>query len=125
MCYSIRVVIPEKLRNKVLEEIHEGHLGVVKMKTLARSFVWWSGIDQDIEHLVRGCDGCHQYRHHTPSATVHPLEWPQRPWQRVHVDFAGPVQGSMFLVMVDAFSKWQEVIPMTTTTTSKTIEVCR
>ena len=38
--WGIRVIVPTTLRNKVLDELHEGHLGVVKMKTLARGFVW-------------------------------------------------------------------------------------
>ena len=27
--------------------------------------------------------------------------WPTRPWQRIHVDFAGPFNGQMFLLVVD------------------------
>ena len=37
--WGMRVVIPNKLRERVLEELHDGHLGVVKMKALARSYV--------------------------------------------------------------------------------------
>ena len=53
-----RVVIPVKLRNKVLSELHEGHLGIVKMKSLAHSYIWWPKIDKDIEHLAKSCPGC-------------------------------------------------------------------
>ena len=42
---------------------------------------------------------------------------------RIHVDFAGPFQGATFMVVVDAHSKWLEVIPMSSTTTEKTIAV--
>ncbi|XP_055996138.1 uncharacterized protein LOC125671294 isoform X1 [Ostrea edulis] len=42
--WGVRVIIPAKLRDQVLSQIHEGHLGVVKMKTLARRFCWWPGI---------------------------------------------------------------------------------
>ena len=35
--WGMRVVIPNKLQDRVLEELHHGHLGVVKMKALARS----------------------------------------------------------------------------------------
>ena len=45
--------------------------------------------------------------------------------QRIHVDFMGPFQGKMFLVVMDAYSKWPEVFMMQTTTTSKTIECLR
>ena len=48
-----------------------------------------------------------------------------RPWQRVHVDFAGPFQGKMFLLVVDAHSKWPEVVNMTTTSAQCTIEELR
>ena len=58
-----------------------------------------------------------------PSAVpVHPWEWPSSPWQQIHFDFAGPFFNSMFLVVVDAHSRWLEVERMNTTTSEKTIE---
>ena len=53
-----RVVIPVKLRNQVLTELHEGHVGIVKMKSLARSYIWWPKIEKDVEHLAKSCPGC-------------------------------------------------------------------
>lgn len=53
----------------ILDELHIGHLGVVKMKELARSFVWWPNIDQQIEHLVKECVERQQiqiWHHYTP-----------------------------------------------------------
>ena len=45
-------------------------------------------------------------RPQTPPAPTHCWEVPKQPWNRVHVDFAGPFMDSMFLVLVvDAFSK--------------------
>ena len=40
------MVIPSKLREKVLEELHESHPGIVRMKAVASSHVWWPGIDE-------------------------------------------------------------------------------
>ena len=51
--------------------------------------------------------------------------WPTRPWQRKHVGFAGPFNGQMFLLVVDAKSKWIEVFPMHSTTASTTIRALR
>lgn len=58
----------------------------------------------------------------TPNLTpLHPWPWPAAPWQRIHIDFAGPFEGRMFFVVVDAHSKWPEVIVMDSTTSEKTI----
>ena len=54
--------IPIKLCSQVLDQIHEGHLGVVKMKSFTRSLVWWPNIDKDLESLAKKCEGCQQNR---------------------------------------------------------------
>ena len=52
---------------------------------------------------------------------LHPWSWPTAPWKRIHVDYAGPFLGNMYLVVVDAHSKWAEVIITTSTTSENTI----
>ncbi|CAH8540722.1 unnamed protein product, partial [Schistosoma mattheei] len=46
---------------------------------------------------------------------------PEEPWSRIHVDFAGPFQGTYFLVCVDAYSKWPEIFPINQITSQQTI----
>lgn len=123
--WGARVVIPPKLRQRVLSVIHEGHLGVVKMKGLARSFVWWPGIDEKLEELAKTCYGCQQTQKSPPTAPLHVWEWPTKPWQRVHIDYAGPFLDHMYLVVVDAHSKWPEVFCTKTATSAKTVELLR
>ena len=66
------MIIPETLRSVLLDELHQGHVGIVKMKNVACSYIWWLSIDRDIENLARNCDGCLQ-THSRPSAVVlHP-----------------------------------------------------
>lgn len=125
LLWGNRVIIPMSLQSRLLEELHQGHIGVVKMKSLARSHMWWPGIDKDIESLAKGCTGCQEVKHSLPAAPIHPWEWPSRPWERIHIDFAGPFLNSMFLVIVDAYSKWPEVIMMKSTTATNTVEVLR
>ncbi|XP_056089739.1 uncharacterized protein K02A2.6-like [Rhinichthys klamathensis goyatoka] len=122
---GMRVVVPLKLRKRVLEELHTGHPGIVRMKAIARSYVWWPGIDADIELCVKMCQSCQQIQKMPSQAPLHPWEWPSKPWERIHVDFAGPCEGHMYLVVVDAHSKWPEVQLMTSTTAERTIEVLR
>ena len=61
----------------------------------------------------------------SPAAPLHPWVWPDTPWKRVHVDFAGPFQREMFFIIIDAHSKWPEVITMSSTTSGYTIEALR
>ena len=58
LLWGMRVVIPELCRKDVLKELHASHPGMVKMKSLARVYVWWPKIDNDIEQMVRECDSC-------------------------------------------------------------------
>ncbi|XP_055493550.1 uncharacterized protein K02A2.6-like [Leucoraja erinacea] len=53
--WGYRVVVPESLNNKIMNELHAEHPGIVSMKSIARSFVYWPGIDGDIESLVSKC----------------------------------------------------------------------
>lgn len=53
-----RLVIPQVLRERVLELAHEGHQGIVKMKCRLRSKVWWPKMDADAEKLCKSCHGC-------------------------------------------------------------------
>ncbi|VVC41753.1 Ribonuclease H-like domain,Integrase, catalytic core,Reverse transcriptase domain [Cinara cedri] len=116
-----RVVIPSKSRKQILDELHSTHLGVVKMKAVARSYVWWPKIDLQIENLVKSCDFCMQLRQNPRKSELIPWNRPSGVWQRVHIDFFGPFHNSYFLVVLDAFSKWLEVKEMRSITASNTI----
>ncbi|KAM7281410.1 uncharacterized protein ISCGN_005791, partial [Ixodes scapularis] len=110
LLWGCRVIIPEQARDQVLELLHTTHPGIVRMKALARSTVWWPGIDQDIERNVRTCLPCQETRPQPARARLDPWEIARNPWSRIHSDFAGPFQGKVFLLVVDAHSKWLEVI---------------
>ena len=123
--WGMRVVVPSKLQNKVLDELHQGHQGAAKMKGLARNYVWWPGIDQALEKVAQKCVSCQEHKSLPPKVPLHPWSWPSAPWERIHVDFCGPIDGKMLFVVVDAYSKWPEIYPLSSTTTSKTITILR
>ena len=55
-----RIIIPLKLREEILNRIHDGHLGITKCRARARESVWWPGLSSDIENLVTKCHKCIQ-----------------------------------------------------------------
>ena len=123
--WGIRALIPKKLQSQLLQELHRDHPGISRMKAVARGYFWWPGLDQEIADMVAECQTCLAVKHSPTTSVLHPWEWPPRPWQCVHIDFAGPFQGANFLVAVDAHSKWPEVEVMGSTTAARTIEVLR
>ena len=120
--WGTRVLVPPPGRKQILEELHATHPGVSRMKSLARCYIWWPQMDSDIENLVRSCTVCQETRPSPASAPLHPWTWPDKPWSRLHLDFAGPLLGKMYLVLVDAHSKWMDVIVMSDITSAQTIE---
>ena len=74
-----RVVVPCKLRARVVEELHRNHPGISRMKALARSYLWWPGLDKDLESCVQGCGPCQTVRNAPAPAPLHPWLWPAKP----------------------------------------------
>ena len=95
------------------------------MKALARNHVWWSGIDKELEALVKSCPDCAVVKQMSAKAPLHLWSWPTKLWERIHLDFTGPFMGKSFLIIVDAYSMWSEVIEMSSTTAAKTITILR
>lgn len=123
LLWGYRLIPPETLRKKILNMLHEGHLGIVKMKNIARGYFWWPALDKEIESVTKSCSGCATSQPDPLKAPLHPWQWPEKPWQRIHVDYAGPLMNCMFLVVVDAHTKWAEIIPTSKATSTSTIHI--
>ncbi|UYV62509.1 K02A2.6-like [Cordylochernes scorpioides] len=104
-----KVVVPKSLQLEVLKDLHSTHLGIVKMKQLARRYCTWKNIDKDIENLVKSCKDCLSTQNNPPKAPVHHWDPPSTNWERIHLDYAGPFQGYYYLVLIDAKSRWAEI----------------
>ena len=126
LLWGNRVIIPPQGRKKVLEELHAAYYGIFRMKSLARSYMWWPNMDAEIEAKVKIVLNVRKIgsSHHQYLCYV-PWEWPSKPWARLHIDHAGPIMGKMFLVIVDSYSKWLEVRIVHSTTAICTIQELR
>ena len=120
-----RIIVPKPGRATMLKLLHSSHSGVVKMKALARSYIWWPGIDLQMEQLSQQCAQCEENARQPTRAPLRPWLFPQEPWKRVHLDYAGPIENRMILVAVDAYSKWISAMVVRSSTSEVTIEQLR
>ena len=125
LLWESRVVIPPQGRSQVMDILHETHPGMSRMKGLARGYVWWPGMDKAIEERARSCSTCQTHQKVPPKAPMHPWEWPHQPWSRIHVDYAGPFMGKMFLLIIDAHSKWLDIYMTNSSNAETTVEKLR
>ena len=50
LLWGNRVIIPPPERQILLEKLHQTHPGIVRMKSLARTIIWWPKMDADCRH---------------------------------------------------------------------------
>ena len=87
-------------------EFFTGHPSISRMKSLMGSFVHWRRIDRNIERLYKG------FALTTKAPPIKFKLWAETdcPLPCLHIDFAGPLNGSYYLIVVDNFSKWPEIL---------------
>ena len=90
LLYSERDVIPKTLQKRILHDFLTGHPGINRMKSLMRSYVFWPGMDSDVTDMVSKCKGC-ILATKSPPTSQEPWTKTDRPWSRIHIDFAGPI----------------------------------
>ena len=115
-----RIIIPESMRNEILEQLHAGHQGIEKTRLRAKSTVFWPGINADIEKHVKQCDECQK---HQASAT--------RDYNNeIETTYPFEILGSdifmwdnkNFLILVDYFTSYFFVRPLNDITSNTVIK---
>ena len=117
-----RLLIPEKLRDRLVDLAHEGHQGLTKTKQRLRSKVWWAGIDRQVEAKCKTCHGCQLVGLPTPPEPLKHSEFPSQPWQDLAANLMGPLpSGEYVFVVVDYYSRYFEVDILTSVTSASII----
>ena len=118
LMWGSRVIIPTPGKEAILAELHECHPGIV------RSHVASCGGQASTTRSwikVRACEMCQQQTNAPHTTKLHQWEWAGQPWHRIHVDYAGPMDGKMVLVIIDAHSKYIDVHVVNAAISSATI----
>lgn len=117
-----RVVIPPSLRKLMLKRIHEGHMGIEKCQRRARDVMWWPGMSTDIEHTVQDCEACQRHRAANCREPLAPHPVPELPWEVLAADIF-EFRGKNYLLVVDYYSKFVEVVSLPNLNSSSVINV--
>ncbi|XP_064462264.1 uncharacterized protein K02A2.6-like [Ornithodoros turicata] len=114
-----RLVIPEKAQMQVIQLAHQGRQGLVKTKQLIREKVWFPGIDQKTEAVMKSCAACQTTVEEKRVSPLMMTPLPDGPWQSIAADFAGPLPGNSYLlVVVDEYSRFPIVATLSSLTTT-------
>ena len=90
------------------------------MKALARGYAYWPNMDKQLEDLAHTCAKCQLAAKLSRKSTLSSWPVPDSTWSRLHIDFARSTNGQSFLLVVDAYSKWPEIFPMSRITSEET-----
>ena len=90
------IIVPKKLRSRIVALAHAGHQGVVKTKSLMRSKIWFPGIDKMVERAVASCYECQVGDTKRTYEALRPSEMPRKPWTEVSGDFYGPFKDGSY-----------------------------
>ena len=106
-----------------MQKLHQGHQGIQRCRLRARSSVWWPAISRQINDLAKRCPEC--VRDLTPRCEpLIPTTLPDYPWQKVASDLF-QLKGVNYLVVVDYFSRYPEVIKLKSTTSTAIVEALK
>ena len=116
-----RLVVPTTMKTIVLQAIHEGHMGIERCKQRGRSCVYWPSMNDDIEMRIKECEICNKFPTTNRKEPMIAHETPSRPWEKLGVDYF-TLFNQDYLIIVDYFSKYPEVIPMHSKTAQATVK---
>ena len=106
------IVIPNSLKQQVLNQPHTNHMGIEKTKLLAHESVYWSSINADIENYIKHCAMCLEFQQTQPKEKIIHHAIPLRPWEVISADVFH-FNNKNYLCIVDCHNKFLVIKRMT------------
>ena len=123
LLYNNRIIIPTSLQKEVMKRIHEGHQGIERCRMRVRSSVWWPNISSQVTEMVKKCPKCAKMAiQRKEPMIVSPL--PEFPWKVIGTDLF-ELDKKHYLLVVDYFPRYPEVILLKSTTSASVIEALK
>lgn len=96
------------MRSEIVEQLHDGHMGIMKCRECAKQSVWWPGIGKALQKWIEHCKHCQMAKPAQNRESLMTTPLPGRPWERVAADIC-EVDKRNYLVVVDYFSRYIEL----------------
>ena len=119
-----RIVVPSLLQPQMLTLLHESHFGIEKTKSRARELLYWPNMCADIERIVSQCELCVKYQNNHPREPLISHDIPNERFLKVAMDIM-TFRNQEYLVIVDYFSKYPEMIALANKTASAIVLQCK
>jgi len=103
-----RLIVPKKLREQILKDLHEGHIGIERTIRKARQALYWPKMSRDIEQHISQCPICEKFFKRNYKAPLIPHEIPEIPFSKLGADILD-FAGKPYLIVVDYLSTWIEI----------------
>ena len=123
LLYDSCIVVPLSLQAETLSKIHTGHMGIQKCLMRAKTSVWWPGMAGQLKRVIQECRICKEHRVQGKEPLL-PTPLPDYPWEKIAADLFF-LKGSTYLLVVDYFSKFPELVKLASTTASSVINALK
>ncbi|XP_048249112.1 uncharacterized protein K02A2.6-like [Haliotis rufescens] len=101
-----QIVLPPSLHRQAVDLAHAGHQGIVKTVSLLREKIWFRGLHNMVEHVVKNCMTCQITTDLPAREPLKMSELPDGPWQELSADFGQISTGEYLLVVQDEYSRY-------------------
>ena len=115
-----QIILPALLHAQAIRLAHEGHQATDRTVNLLRQTCWFPAMRKQVIAFVDSCIACAAATNRNSPVPLEPNVLPDRPWQKLHCDFKGPIASKYYLhVIIDQYSKFPEVDVVTSTSFEK------
>lgn len=115
------IFVPIHMRSSMLKLLHESHFGITKTKKRAKSLFYWPSMSSDIDNLIASCKVCAKFQNSNWKEPLIPHEVPNFPFEKIGSDIC-EIGDKFYLIIVDYFSKWIEIIKIANKTAGELIK---
>lgn len=115
-----KIVIPTQLSRNILADLHESHMGINRTQNLARTCVFWPGINNDIVNIVNSCKVCQQNQRNKSKEPLIPHEVVDLPWYKLGIDLF-EFEKEHYILILDYYSKYVEIVNLRSNTTTTNV----